>query len=568
MDHKRNLLLLALAVVSYFMLLAWNKDYPAEVPAPVAQNSQAETLNASDLPGNASANDVPSDVPSAQTPSAAQVAAQATAASSLITVLTPLQEVVIDLAGGDIVAVRLPTFPTSIDTPDDPFRLLRNDASMVFVAQSGLVGANGPDANPAGRPHFSSEQTRYSITDGELSVDLYATIDGINITKRYHFRANDFLIGLDYRIDNRSAAPLNLNLYAQFKRDSSPDPSSTASFRRTFLGATMTSPDNPYIKATFADIDKDATRDTKDKHFKPIAMMGGWIGFSQHYFFSGWIPANDQENTFSVRKNNIGEYLIGFVGPTQNIAPGQSATLSTALWVGPKDQERLAAIAPKLGQIIDYGKLWFVAYPVFWLLSHIYKVVGNFGVAIIALTVVIRLLFLPLSAKQYDSQAKMKKLQPKIEQLKARYGDDKQKFVQAQMELWKKEKVNPFGGCLPVLLQMPVFLGIYWVLNESVELRQAPFILWYRDLSMMDSFFVLPLLLGGAYFLQQHMTPLPTTDPTQAKVMKWMPVLFTGFFLWFPAGLVLYYLVNALLGILQQWYFSSKLNTPSTPKEA
>src|SRR5690606_36360199 len=195
-------------------------------------------------------------------------------------------------------------------------------------------------------------------------------------------------------------------------------------------------------------------------------------------------------------------------------------------WAGPKDQERLEAIAANLGQTIDYGKLWFVAYPIFWLLSHIYALVGNFGVAIILLTVVIRVLFLPLSAKQYRSQAKMKKLQPKVEQLKARYGDDKQKFVQAQMELWKKEQVNPFSGCLPVLLQMPAFLGIFWVLNESVELRQAPFILWYRDLSMMDSYFLLPLLLGGAYYLQQHMTPMPTTDPMQAKVMKWMPVLF------------------------------------------
>jgi YidC/Oxa1 family membrane protein insertase len=551
MDHKRNLIILALAVVSYLLLLAWNEDYPSVVPAPTTQNSQAEVPNASDLPGSTSPSDVPAATP---TPAAAQPAA-----ASLITVMTPLQEVVIDLAGGDIVSVRLPTFPTSVDTPDDPFRLLRNDAGMTFVAQSGLVGPSGPDASSAGRPRFNSTQTSYSITEGELSVDLTANINGIAITKRYRFNADDFLIGLDYLVDNRSAEPLNLNLYGQLKRDASIDPSNASGFRRTFLGAVMTSPDDPYIKAAFKDIDKGVD---------PVTMMGGWIGFSQHYFFSGWIPSTDDSNTFSVRRNNTGEYLIGFVGPQQSIAPGQSATLSANLWVGPKDQDRLAAIAPNLGQIIDYGKLWFVAYPVFWLLSHIYKFVGNFGVAIILLTIVIRVLFLPLSAKQYDSQAKMKKLQPKIEQLKTRYGDDKQKFVQAQMELWKKEKVNPFGGCLPVLLQMPVFLGIYWVLNESVELRQAPFIFWYRDLSMMDSFFVLPLLLGGAYFLQQHMTPLPTTDPTQAKMMKWMPVLFTGFFLWFPAGLVLYYLMNTLLGIMQQWYFTRKLDKQSAAKEA
>jgi len=555
MDHKRNLIILALAVVSYLLLLAWNEDNPAAPPAVTQGNTQIELSNPSDLP---SSNGDSNDVPVATGNTAPQQAAQS--GSSLITVITPVQEVVIDLAGGDIVALNLPTFPSSLDTPDDPFRLLRNDAGMVYVAQSGLVGPDGPDASPNGRPRYNSAQTSYSLTEGELTVDLTANIDGVNLTKRYRFSADDFLIGLDYIVENRRAAPINLNLYGQLKRDNTPDPSSPSGLgMRTFLGAAMTSPDDPYIKADFDDIDDGIT---------PISMQGGWIGFSQHYFFSGWIPRGEGNNTFTARKNNSGQYLIGFVGPQYSVAPGQSTTLSAELWAGPKDQDRLEVIAPNLGQTIDYGKLWFVAYPIFWLLSHIYEWVGNFGVAIILLTVVIRLLFFPLSAKQYASQAKMKQLQPKIEQLKARYGDDKQKFVQAQMELWRKEKVNPFSGCLPVLLQMPVFLGIFWVLNESVELRQAPFILWYRDLSMMDSYFVLPLLLGGAYFLQQHMTPMPTTDPMQAKMMKWMPVMFTAFFLWFPAGLVLYYLVNALLGILQQWYFMRKLDNQSKLKEA
>ena len=554
MDHKRNLIILALAVVSYLLLLAWNVDHPAGGTAPVAQTSPVTTTGADDLPaaiGNSG--DVPVAAPSVNQPAPQN-------ASSFITVMTPVQEVVIDLGGGDIVAVNLPTFPNSLDTPDDPYRLMRDDSSMVYVAQSGLVGPDGPDASPSGRPRFTSSQTTYSITEGSLDVDLTATVNGVNVTKRYRFTSDDFLIGLDYIIDNRGPTQLNLNLYGQLKRDATPDPSSPKGFGiRTFLGAAMTSPEDPYIKADFGDIDSGVA---------PVAMPGGWIGFSQHYFFSGWIPEGEGNNTFSARRNNVGQYLIGFVGPQQTIQPGQSATLSANLWAGPKDQYRLEAIAPNLGQTIDYGKLWFVAYPIFWLLNNIYELVGNFGLAIISLTVVIRLLFLPLSAKQYKSQAKMKKLQPKVEQLKARFGDDKQKFVQAQMELWKKEQVNPFSGCLPVLLQMPVFLGIFWVLNESVELRQAPFILWYRDLSMMDSYFVLPLLLGGAYFLQQHMTPMPTTDPMQAKVMKWMPVLFTGFFLWFPAGLVLYYLVNALLGIMQQWYFMRKMNKQSKLAES
>jgi YidC/Oxa1 family membrane protein insertase len=247
------------------------------------------------------------------------------------------------------------------------------------------------------------------------------------------------------------------------------------------------------------------------------------------------------------------------------VPAGQEVTFETALWAGPKDQYRLEAISPDLGLTIDYGMLWFVGYPIFWLLTQINDLVGNYGVAIVLLTCVIRLLFYPLSKKQFRSQLAMKRLQPKLAQLKERYGDDKQRFVQAQMELWKKEGVNPFSGCLPVLLQMPVFLGIYWVLNESVELRQAPFFLWYHDLSMPDPYFVLPLLLGAAYFLQQHLTPMMTTDPMQAKVMKFMPVMFCAFFLFFPAGLVLYYLANALLSITQQWYFNFTAGKETLP---
>lgn len=287
-------------------------------------------------------------------------------------------------------------------------------------------------------------------------------------------------------------------------------------------------------------------------------MTGGWVGFSQHYFLSAWIPAADAQNNFSLRKNAAGEYLMGFVGPETRVAPGQSAVVEASFWAGPKDQYRLEEIAPDLGLTIDYGKFWFVAYPIFSLLTLINDQIGNYGWSIVMLTLVIRLIFYPLSVKQFRSQANMKRLQPKIAQLKEKYGDDKQKFMQAQMELWKKENVNPFSGCLPPLLQMPVFLGIYWVLNESVELRHAEFLLWYHDLSAMDPYFVLPLLLGAAYYLQQHMTPMMISDPTQEKVMKFMPVMFTVFFLWFPAGLVLYYLVNALVGILQQWYFIRK----------
>jgi YidC/Oxa1 family membrane protein insertase len=375
-----------------------------------------------------------------------------------------------------------------------------------------------------------------------------STAANVRITKRFVFSADDYLIGVQHSIVNNSPVEQVMNLFAQVKRDGRDDPSSATGVGiNTFLGAVTTTQDDPYYKLKLDDLDDG------DEAFD---LEGGWIGFSQHYFLGSWIAPATTLNHFTTRRNSNGEYLLGFVGPDTVVPAGQQVQIDAALWAGPKDQYRLEVISPNLGLTIDYGMLWFVGYPIFWLLSQIYGLVGNYGLAIILLTCVIRILFFPLSAKQFKSQLAMKRLQPKIAQLKERHGEDKQKFVQAQMELWKKEGVNPFSGCLPVLLQMPVFLGIYWVLNESVELRQAPFILWYKDLSMMDSYFVLPLLLGGAYFLQQHMTPMMTTDPMQEKVMKFMPVMFCAFFLFFPAGLVLYYLANALLSISQQSYFN------------
>lgn len=544
MDIKRTALIIALAVVSYLMLLQWNKDYPAQTAAeatPVAQLSEptgAET----------NVNVAAADLPQVQDGATATPVADAIPASSLITVSTPTQIVTIDLIGGDIVRLTLPSFTTALDRPDDPFVLLDNNSLLKYAAQSGLIGTNGPDAAAGGRPLYTAAQPEFELVDGELNVDLnLTTTTGVEITKRFIFSASDYLIRIQYLINNKSATSWNGNLFGQIKRSDAPDPSSVSGFGiHTYLGAVMNTPDDPYSKLKFDDIEDDA---------KSFSKVGGWIGFSQHYFLTSWVPAADTENTFTTRKNSAGEYLLGFVGPELQVQPGQTGQVESAFWAGPKDQYRLEEISQDLGLTIDYGKLWFVAYPIFWLLSKINEQVGNFGFSIVLLTLVIRLMFYPLSIKQFRSQAGMKRLQPKLAQLKDKYGDDKQKFMQAQMELWKKEGVNPFSGCLPPLLQMPVFLGIYWVLNESVELRQASFILWYQDLSQMDPYFILPLLLGAAYFLQQHMTPMMTTDPTQEKIMKFMPVMFTVFFLWFPAGLVLYYLANALIGILQQWFF-------------
>ena len=568
MDIKRNLILVGLAVVSYLMLLSWNEDYPQNTPSVSIEESPSAGIADSgagqipDLPLSATAsetneNDLP-DIP-VSGEFAAIEAVETPNPTQIITINTPKQIVTVDLKGGDIVGLSLPDFPTSMETPDNPFPLLRQDSGMVYVAQSGLIGRDGPDASQQGRPLYRTAQSDYTITSDEQYVDLtFTTQGGIDITKRFVFSVDDYLIGVQYLVNNRSNSPWQGNMFGQIKRDDADDPSQTGGFRvNTYLGAAIYTPDDPYVKYDFEDIDDGV---------EPLETNGGWIAFSQHYFLGSWIPNADTNNTYTMRRNNQGQYLLTFVNPLITVAPGQSGSIEAGFWAGPKDQYRLDEISPSLGLTIDYGLFYFIASPIFWLLTQINDLVGNYGLSILLLTLVIKIILYPLSAKSLKSMAKMRRLAPKINDLKDRYGDDKQKFMQAQMELWKKEKVNPFGGCLPMLLQMPVFLGIYWVLNESVELRQASFILWYDDLSQMDPYFILPILMGGAMFVQQMLTPMQTADPAQAKMMKFMPLIFMVFFLWFPAGLVLYYTANSVLSILQQWIITKQVERSYKPK--
>lgn len=552
MDHTRNAILAVLALVSYLMLLAWNEDYPQQTPQQNAEITGAATPSSLDIPEAASNNQL-EDLPQVQSNTQPQSVSTNAGGESLITVSTPSHVVGIDLLGGDIVSIALPKYPANLDTPNDPFVLLRNDNGGVYVSQSGLIGEDGPDANTSGRPLYQSAQSEYFIDSGEVSVDLlFVDPAGVQITKRFTFSANDYLINVEYIINNQSQNTWSANLFGQIKRDSSPDPSTTGGFGlRDYIGAAINLEDDPYKKIDFGDIDSGEPAYT---------VNGGWIAFSQHYFLSSWIPQQEQINTYTTRKNNAGEYLIGFVSPATSVAPGQTQVINAGYWAGPKDQNRLEEIHQDLDLTIDYGWLWFIAQPIFWLLVQINDAVGNFGFSIIGLTIVIKILFMRLSASSYRSMAKMRRLAPKVAQLKDRYGEDKQKLMQAQMELWKKEKVNPLGGCLPMLLQMPVLIGIYWVLMKSVELRQAPFLLWYNDLSVMDPYFILPLIMGASMYVSQLLSPMATADPVQAKVMKFMPVVFTVFFLWFPAGLVLYWLVSNVFNIAQQSYIIRSVN--------
>jgi YidC/Oxa1 family membrane protein insertase len=352
-------------------------------------------------------------------------------------------------------------------------------------------------------------------------------------------------------VDNGSNQRWQGNLFGQLKRDSSPDPSSDTPgmTMAPFLGAALTTPDKRFYKFKFSDMAKNPYQ---------AQLPGGWVAMIQHYFLSAWVPNPNLTHTYSTRVTGQGFNIAGFTSPPLLVDPGQKGQTGAQFYVGPKDQYRLAEIAPHLDLSVDYGWLWWIAQPLFWLLHQLHSLVGNWGVAIILLTVIIKGAFFRLSATSYRSMANMRRVQPQLIELRERYADDKAKQSQEMMNLYKKEKINPLGGCLPILVQMPVFIALYWVLMESVELRQAPFALWIRDLSLMDPYFVMPLLMGASMWFMQKLNP-PPPDPMQAKIMQWLPVIFTFFFLWFPAGLVLYWLVNNLLSIAQQWYITRQI---------
>ena len=559
MDIKRTILIVALAVVSYVMVLKWNQDYgQAALPT---QNVAASTT-APALPDTVSGNNASNsaDVPSANTDTSTPTETPVAASKDLIHIKTDVLDIAIDPQGGDIAQLRLPLYPRRQDHPDVPFQLFDNGNERTYLAQSGLTGVDGPDARAAGRPVFSTDKKTYELAPGQdqLVVDLKFSENGINYIKRFTLKRGLYDVQVSYLIDNESAKPWNGNLFAQLKRDNSSDPSSsTATGTATYLGAALWTSSEPYKKVSMKDIDKGQLKET---------VQGGWVAWLQHYFVTAWIPQKGDSNVVQTRKDSQGNYIIGFTGPTLTVEPGKTAETSATLYAGPKSQGVLKELSPGLELTVDYGILWFIAQPIFWLLQHIHSLVGNWGWSIIFLTMLIKGIFFPLSAASYKSMARMRAVAPKLAALKEQFGDDRQKMSQAMMELYKKEKINPLGGCLPILVQMPVFLSLYWVLLESVEMRQAPFMLWITDLSIKDPFFILPIIMGATMFIQQRLNPTPP-DPMQAKVMKLMPIIFTFFFLWFPAGLVLYWVVNNCLSIAQQWYITRKVEA-ATKKAA
>lgn len=554
MDWQKNLLIAAILAVLLMLVIRFN-TFIEHKPTLETPSAASVTLSENDLSvTDKQYTDIPTALDAEE--NLATKNKKISTATNKVHVLTDSLDMVIDPHGGDILRVALPRQYAELDTPDQPFVLIASDDEHIYSLQSGLIGANGTDT-VQGRPVFSVAKNEYRLGDDQtqLIVDLTLQQDQIKITKRFTFTRGEYLVDVSYLVENNSEQDWNAKLYGQIKRDSQEFKKANALSMKPYLGAAITTPDENYKKVTFKDLN--------EKDFK-TSKTGGWIAMVQHYFISAWIPDADKNNSYHLRKSGTQDiYLFGFTSENVSVPAHSQGTLKAQFYAGPKDTKRLKEISPYLNLTVDYGILWWIAQPLFWLLEHIHNLVGNWGIAIIGLTILVKATFFKLSASSYRSMAKMRKLAPKLAELKERCGDDKQKMSQEMMKLYKTEKVNPLGGCLPILVQMPVFLALYWTLMESVELRHAPFLLWIQDLSVKDPYFILPVIMGITMFIQMKLNPAPP-DPMQAKVMQLMPIMFTFMFLWFPAGLVLYWVTNNSLGILQQWLITRQIEQAGT----
>ncbi|NRF27372.1 membrane protein insertase YidC [Vibrio coralliilyticus] len=524
MDSQRNILLIALALVSFLLFQQWQvAKNPA--PQPVEQAQSSSTLPAPTL-----ADDLD--------PAPAQQASAKT-----ITVTTDVLTLSIDTVGGDVITADLNQYSAELDS-SDPFVLLKNEPGHQFIAQSGLVGPQGIDLSSSNRPAYSVNADSFTLEDGqdELRIPMTYQANGLEYTKTFIVKRGSYAVDVEYDVVNNSGNNATFGMYAHLRQNLMDAGGSIT--MPTYRGGAYSTEETRYKKYSFDDMqDRNLSINLPDGQ--------GWAAMIQHYFASAWIPRNEPGTNLYTRViGNLGD--IGVRMPNKTIATGDSAKFNATLWVGPKLQQEMAETAPNLDLVVDYGWLWFIAKPLHTLLSFIQSFVSNWGLAIIVLTFIVRGAMYPLTKAQYTSMAKMRMLQPKLQAMRERIGDDRQRMSQEMMELYKKEKVNPLGGCLPLLLQMPIFIALYWALMESVELRHSPFFGWITDLSAQDPYYILPLLMGASMFLIQKMSPTTVTDPMQQKIMTFMPVLFTGFFLFFPSGLVLYWLVSNIVTLIQQ----------------
>jgi YidC/Oxa1 family membrane protein insertase len=541
MDTQRLILFI---IFSFSVLMLWDAWQKEQHPVPVSHIAQ-ETPQASQAP-------TPT-VRAADT--SAKDAGGPLQTGERVRVQTDLIYAEIDTLGGDLRRLELLKHHDTQDKSKN-FVLLEDDPKHLYIAQSGLIGND----LPTHKTPFSAAVTQYKLTEGvnELQVRLVWTgASGIKVDKVFTFHKGSYVVDVAYEINNGSAARLEPHSYFQLVRNGQP-PLGDPKFISTYTGPAVYTEKEKFHKISFSDIEKNKTSYPKQSD-------DGWVAMIQLYFLSAWLPANNQPREYYAKKLGEDLYDVGVVLPVGAIEPGDVKKISVPFYAGPQEQDHLSKVAPGLDLVVDYGVLTVISAPLFWVLALINKAVQNWGVAIILLTVLIKLAFYPLSAKSYRSMAQMRVIGPKLQKLKEQYGDDRQRLHTAMMELYKTEKVNPLGGCLPIVVQIPVFIALYWALLNSVEMRQAPFMLWVHDLSAPDPYYILPIVMGITMIIQTKLNPTPP-DPIQAKVMMIMPIAFSVFFFFFPAGLVLYWVVNNVLSIAQQWYVTRSVEQAKAAK--
>ena len=536
MDSKR---LIIFIVLSMGLLLLW-QQYFAPKPQP---HAAVQTQAAVNTTGAA---------PTAQTAEVSQLSH-----GQRISVTTDVLHAEIDTMGGDLRSLDLLKHDATADTRQS-FNLLSDANGSVYVAQTGLLADSDP-ALPTHKTLFTAPQASYQLVGDQIEVKLSAPdANGVKVTKTYVFKRGSYQIGVRYDIANGGTTPLAPTAYFRMLRDGKA-PSGESRFASTFTGPALFTEDSKFQKIKFADLDKGKAEYAKNG-------ANGWIGMVQHYFMTAWLmKPYDGQDVCAVAKScnfqmdaNNGLYSAAAMVTLKPVAPGQSTSLTVPLFAGPEEYDIISKVANGMEYAKDYGYFYIFASPLFWLLTKLYGIVANWGWAIVLLTLIVKAVFYPLTAASYRSMGKMKALSPRLEALKAQHGDDRAKFQQAVMAMYKEEKVNPLGGCLPMVIQIPVFIGLYWALLASVELREAPWVLWIHDLARPDPYYVLPAIMAVAMFLQTFLNP-PPTDPAQAKMMKIMPLAFSAMFFFFPAGLVLYYLLNSLLSMAQQWFINNQI---------
>lgn len=566
MTNLRPILLITLVFLAYLIWVEWQKDYgprpSAPPPTAVESGPDGSIPDVPEISDEAEEGSEPADLPdlgdAIPTAQPAQPAEpeETVAQRRLMTVTTDVLRLGIDLEGGTVVSAELLDYSETVEQPEKKVVLLRPSGPEMFIAQSGLLS---PQSAPNHASRYESTRTEWVLHDGqdELQVPMtWSSGDGVLVTKTLVLRRGEYDITVRHEVLNGAESTWLGSRYDQLQR-AVPADKKGGGFndpeRYSFKGIAFYDPVDKFQKIDFEDI-------AEEPYKKTIA--GGWFAMIQHYFFAAWIPPVEQQVTYSTQQivsQGRPRYIARDVSPSVQLAPGASTTFESRLYVGPKLQDELPEVAPGLEHTVNYGIFTVFSKPLFWLLEKIHEFVGNWGWAIVILTVIIKLAFFKLTEAQFRSTARMRKLQPRIEQLKERYGDDRQRMSQAMMELYKKEKVNPLGGCLPILVQIPIFIALYWVLIESVELRQAPFILWIENLSARDPYFVLPALNAVFMIATQRLTPTMGMDPVQRKMMNAMPIVFSVLFAFFPAGLVLYWATNAGLSLAQQLYITRKI---------